>query len=162
MERFGGQKIGYVGLGALVVAAILLWNFLFNVPPPTSSELSITAEKGFETVFIGSAESGGGGRHHNQRFHQPRTVKFETTNGPVEMYVAPASLSGPKPNGEQRAKMKSEFASGQVPKEVIAQASGKTGQLSLAHRDVRGIVHYLVMVRSPTANKVTLTVHYGR
>jgi hypothetical protein len=162
VERFDLQKIGYVGLGVLVIAAILLWNFLFNIPSPTLSELSITAEQGFETVFIGSAESGGGGKHHNTRYHQPRTVKFKTTSGPVELYIAPVSLSGPKANGEQHAKMKREFVSGQIPKEVIAQASGKNGQLALAQRDVRGMLHYLIMVRSPTANQVTLEVHYGR
>jgi hypothetical protein len=159
---FDWEKMKYVGLGALVIAAILLWNFLFNIPSPTASEMSITAEQGFETVFIGSAETGAGGKHNSIHYHQPRTVKFETTNGPVELYIAPVSLSGPKGSGEHRAKLKREFASGQIPKEVIAQASGKTGQLSLAHRDTRGMVHYIVMVRSPTENKVTLEVHYGR
>jgi len=162
VDRFDWGKMGFVGLGALVIAAILLWNFLFNVPPPTSSDLSITTEQGFETVFIGSAETGGRGRHRNKHFHQPRNVKFETTNGPVEVYIAPASLSGRKADGDHNRKMKREFASGQIPKEVIAQASGKHGQLSLAHRDTIGMVHYLVMVRSPTVNKVTLVVHYGR
>lgn len=166
MDQFNWRKIALVALGVsllVLVVVLLRWS---QIPPATVTVYSIEADRGFETVIVStkttttSSTFSIGKREYR---HAPEKLDFESTNGPVDVYWAPINLGYKMEHWKHIESLKQEFAEGRVPKAVAGHSSGASGRLKLKHRSNDGHAHksYLIMIRSPAENEVTLKVHYG-
>ena len=166
VDRINWQKTAVIFAGCVLVALLsvfLRWN---QIAPPPVTVYPIDEDRGFETVVVGtktilSSRAYSIGKREYR--HAPEWLDFESTNGPVDVYWAPINFLRNLENQEYIKTLKQEFAEGRVHKAVAGHSSGSSGQLRLKHSSNAGhaIKSYLIMIRSPTANKVTLKVHYG-
>ncbi len=148
-----------VAVGLLILTALYWW--LRKAPPATTTVHSISADVGFETVIIGGKEVV---KRRRDQVHPPKSLSYKATNGPVDIYAIPISLAYRKEAGDHVNALKKEFAEGGVPKEVVRQSSGSSGQFNLVGAHTTKSLHqnYLILIRSATENSVTLEVQYQK
>lgn len=159
MNRITNQTASTVAVVAVCLVTLIVLYLLRKAPPADTTVHTISADVGYETAIIGSKVSV---KRRRDRVHPPQTVSYQANNGPVDIYAIPISLAYRKDAGDHVRELKKEFAEGRVPKEVVAQSSGSSGQIYIegTHNPKAAHKNYLILVRSPTDNSVTLVVQY--
>jgi hypothetical protein len=160
MDRFGRRKVlwlmaGLTLVGAAIAAGYFRW--WVRTPQPEASTHQIAAG-GFARALVTSKSTGIRGRSHRPPHH----LEFASSAGAVDVCVVPCTIGYRAEQWDYVNKVTDEFASGRVPQDVAAQASGNRGRIELKdlwRRD--GRASYAVLVRSANESEVTLVVHYG-
>lgn len=155
---------------AIAIAAVIFiiglryYRDWVNTPTPETTQHSIPSS-GYTKILVTRKEVISRRSHSiaaRSKLHSPIALEFTTTGSPVDICVVPCPAGYRAENHQYINSRTEEFATGHVPKDVIAQASGMTGRIAL-NSTIGGKPQpsYLVLARGEAGVEMTLVVHYG-
>lgn len=145
--------------GLFVVAAIV---FVFVIPrvnpPKPQSHSYLISPGGVSRAIIQDSDAEVQTGRYSPPY-LPHHLVFESTNGPVDVYVVELP-SKPAEQIDEMTRVTDQLKAGQPPEDAVAKGSGERGRIDL-HSWPYGRTKYLALVRAERESGVRLVVHYG-